>query len=277
MKFLAVLDEAAFNELPDATVLGKDGFIKDEKTNSYKLAMDGEEAGKLALPLQQQLDNKKTELTKIHGEKNELATKLKAYEDLGKPVDEIKTLLETGKQAGVKEIEDKYESQISSLKTSHEQALTAARTEIEAAKTEAGEIEKSLVSTIKKQTLAELKNEFGIANGGEDFFANRIEVVKDPDTGKYVERVIENGEVAYKAGSLKTAKQLAEEIRANKDYANLFTAGTAAGSGAPARQGGGVTAGQIAVSREASKANPSLYEQAKAKAAETGGSVVWTD
>lgn len=236
MKILAVLDQTAFDGLADATVLGKDAYVKDEKTNNFKLAMDGEEAGKLATPLQTQLENKKTELTKVHGEKNEIAGKLKTFEDLGKSADEIKTVLETGKAAGVEELEKKHTAEITSLKTSHEQALKAANDAITAAQAEKGDVEKHLIGEIKRTTIAELKNKYGMNALGDDYLANRIDVIYDDDAKKYVTRVMENGEIAYKAGVLKTADQLAEEAKANKDLGGMFTAGAGAGSGAPTRQ-----------------------------------------
>lgn len=235
MKILAVLDQVVFDNLPDETVLGKDSYQKDEKTNTFKLAMDGEEAGKLAVQLQTQLDNKKKELTKVHDEKNELADRLQVFEGLGKSADEIKTVLATG-QPGIEEIETKHAKEIKSLKASHEQALRSATEQLEGQQNETADVKRHLVTEMKRTLIAELKNEFEMNALGDDWLSNRIEIVYDDDAGKYLPRVIENGEAAYKAGQFKTPKQLVEEAQANKDYAGMFNAGTAAGSGAPTRQ-----------------------------------------
>lgn len=277
MNILAVLDEAAFNELPDATVLGKDGYIKDEKTSTFKLAMAGTEAEKLATGLQQKFDNKKVELDKVHGEKNGLAQELAKFSGLGKTPDELETILKEGVTADTEKLTKEYTTKLESVKAENQRLLDAAKAETEAAATAKLETEKHLISTIKRNEIAELRNEFGITKGGEDFFANRIDVVFDEDLKKYVPRVIENGEVAYKGSAYKTPKQLAEETKANKEFANIFEAGVGGGTGAPPRQGGGAPAGSIAVSRTAVKTNPDLYEQAKAKAAETGGQISWTE
>lgn len=276
MKFLAVLDEAAFNELPDATVLGKDGFIKDAKTNTFRLAMDGTEAEKLAIPLLNKFENKKTELDKVHNEKNDLVAKLAKFEASGKTPEEIEQILKEGVTADTEKLTKEFNTKLESVKAENERLVKAANDEATLAKTEKTETEKHLIQTIKRSEIAELTKEFGITKGAEDYFANRIDVVFDEDLKTYAPRVVENGEVAYKGTAYKTPKQLAEETRANKEYANLFEGGTAGGSGAPTRQGG-FTPGQIAVSREASKTNPSLYQQAKEQAAKSGAEVVWAD
>jgi hypothetical protein len=277
MPLLAILDEAAFNVLPDETALGKDSYIKDEKTNTYKLALDGEEAGKLALPLQESVKKLEANNKKLMDEKVETIKKLDPFTKLNKTPEEIAEILKTGKVEGVDELEKKHQAALDSLKTANQSAIDAATAEIEAAKQEAAEIEREHRNTLKRTIIAELKNDFQGAKVFDDYFANRIEIVKDEATGKYVPRVMENGEPAYKAGQFKTPRQLAEEARADKELSGMFNGGTAGGTGAPPRQGGGNQAGVIQVGREESKTNPQLYRNAKEEAEKTGAQIVFTE
>ncbi len=236
MPLLAIIDEAAFNTLADETVLGKDSFIKDEKTNTYRLAMDGAEAGKLAIPLQEKVTKLETNNAKLLDEKIKALEKATSFEKLGKTPDELETILKEGVTADTEKLTKEFNTKLESVKTENERLLNAAKQEAADAAAAKAETEKHLIATIKRSEISELTKEFGVTKGGEDFFANRIDVVFDEDIKKYVPRVIENGEVAYKGTAFKTPKQLAEETKANKDYANLFEAGTAAGSGADGRQ-----------------------------------------
>jgi len=262
MPLLAIIDEAAFNALADDTVLGKDSFIKDEKTNTFRLAMDGAEAGKLAIPLQQENKKLTDNNAKLLDEKIKTAAKVTAFEKLGKTPEEIETILKEGVTADTEKLQKEFDGKIEGLKTEHQRALDAVKAESDAAKAEKAETEKHLISTIKRTEIAEIVNEYGITKGGEDYFANRIDVVFDEDTKKYASRVIENGEVAFMGTAFKTPKQLAEETKANKDYANLFEAGVVAGSGAPARQNGrpGTTTMKRSEWEQRSKAGESFSE-----------------
>lgn len=277
MPLLAIIDEAAFNALAEETVLGKDSFKKDEKTGKYAFLMDGAEAGKLAVPLQNENAKLKDNNAKLLDEKIKTAAKYQPWEKLGKTPEEIETILKEGVTADTEKLTKEHNAKIEGLKAETQRLLDAAKLEAEEARNGKAEIEKHLIGEIKRVTIAELKNDFGIANGGEDYFANRIDVVFDEDLKKYVPRVIENGEVAYKGTAFKTPKQLAEETRENKEFANLFIAGNAAGGGADPRQSRAGIGGQFLVSREASKTNPDLYRQAKEQAEKAGGQVGWTD
>lgn len=245
MPLLAIIDEAAFNTLAETTVLGKDSFKKDEKTGTYALLMDGAEAGKLAIPLQNEIKKLTDNNAKLLDEKVKAIEKSAPFEKLGKTAEEIETILKDGVTADTEKLNKEFNQKLEGLKTENERMLAAAKAESDAAKAEKAETEKHLISTIKKAELSQLTKDFGVTKGGEDFFANRIDVVFDDTLKKYVTRVIENGEVAYKGTAFKTPAQLAEEIQTNKDYANLFEAGTAAGSGANPRQTTGVVAGTV--------------------------------
>lgn len=264
MPLLAILDEAAFNALPDDTVLGKDSFIKDEKTNTFRLALDGAEAGKLAVPLQNELKKLKDNNAKLLDEKVKVIERAEAFEKLGKTADEFETILKDGVTADTEKLTKEFNTKFESVKSENQRLLDAAKAEADAANAGKAETEKHLIATIKRTEIAELTNEFGITKGGEDYFANRIDVVFDEDTKKYAPRVIENGEVAYKGTAFKTPKQLAEATKANKDYANLFEAGVAAGGGADARQRSTGNAGSQMIKRSdwesRSKAGESFTE-----------------
>lgn len=277
MPLLAILDEAAFNALPDVTVLGKDSYLKDERTNTFGLALDGAEAGKLAVPLQNELKKLKDNNAKLLDEKVKVIERAEAFEKLGKTAEEFETILKEGVTADTEKLTGEFNKKFESLKAENLRLLEAAKIEAETAKTEKAETERHLRSTIKQAEITRLTAEFGVTKGGEDFFANRIDVVYDEGLKKYVPRVVENGEVAYKGTAFKTPTQLAEETKANKDYANIFAAGIGAGGGVDPRQRAGGVGGAFTVSRSASKENPSLYQRAKEEAAKTGGEVIWTE
>lgn len=278
MPLLAVLDEAAFNALPDETVIGKNSYLKNEKTNAYQLALDGAEASKLATPLQDEVAKLKANNQKLLDEKIKAGEKADPFIKLGKTPEELAEMIASGKTDGIEELEKKHSKEIESLKTSHEQAIASAKTELETAKTATTEVEKQLMGTMIRTRIEALKTDFGFNKLADDFFAARIKIVKDEATGSYVEQVFENGELAYKGGALKTPAQLAEETRANKEYAGMITGGTGQGTGAPG-QGGGMSyqGGVIQISAEASKSNPQLYQQAKAQAEKEGKQIAFTD
>lgn len=278
MPLLAIIDEAAFTALADETVLGKDSFIKDEKTNTFRLALDGAEAGKLAIPLQNENKKLAENNAKLLDEKIKTAAKVTAFEKLGKTPEEIDTILKEGVTADTEKLTKEFNQKIDGLKTENQRLLDAARIETEAAATAKAETEKQLISTIKQTRIAEAKNKHDLNGIADHVLASHIDVVFDADLGKYVERVIEKGEVAYKGTAFKTVDHLVEDLRANKEYAGMFNAGTGAGGGAPQRQGGGGgQGGTILVSRSASKTDPSLYEQAKVEAAKTGATVAFSE
>ncbi len=277
MPLLAILEQAAFDALADETVLGKDSYVKDEKTNTFRLAMDGVEAGKLALPLQQEVAKLKTNNEKLLDEKIKKAAEVEKFTKLGKTAEEIDEILKSGKTPAMEDLEKSHAAQIESLKTENQKALVAAQEEIQTAKTESDDTKKHLVSTMKRTMIAELKNEFDMNGLADDWFANRIEIVYDENSNKYEPRVMKDGDVAYKATQFMTPKQLAEEAKENKDLAGMFNAGLGAGSGADGRQRPLNLNGAITVSREASKTNPRLYQQAKEEAAKTGAEIVFTD
>lgn len=238
MPLLAIIDEAAYTALADNTVLGKDSFIKDEKTNTFRLALDGTEAGKLAIPLQNENRKLADNNAKLLDEKIKTAAKVTAYEKLGKTPEEIETILKEGVTADTEKLTKEFEAKVESLKTENQRALDAAKAEAEESANGKAETEKHLISTIKRTKIAELKNEFDLNAVADHVLAAHIDVVYDEDLKKYTERVVENGEVAYKGTAFKTPAQLVEDLRANKDYSGMFNAGVASGSGAPPRQGG---------------------------------------
>jgi hypothetical protein len=236
MPLLAIIEESAFNTLADETVLGKDSFIKDEKTNTYRLAMDGAEAGKLAIPLQQELKKLSDNNAKLLDEKIKKAAEVEKYTKLGKTPEEIEEILKSGRTPAVEELEKTHNAKLESVKQEHSRLLEAAKAEAEAEKAAKAETEKHLISTIKRTKIAELKNEHDLNGVADHVLGSFITVVYDEDLGKYAERVVENGEIAYKGTAFKTPEQLVEDLKANKEYAGMFNAGTAAGGGTPSRQ-----------------------------------------
>lgn len=222
MPLLAILDEAAFNALPDATSLGKDSYLKDEKTGAYVLAMDGSEASKLAKPLSDKIALLEANNKKLLDEKVKAIQKLEEFTQIGSD-----------------DFEKRYGAQIATLKAEHQRQLDASKAELEKAQANVDASHKHLISTMTRTRIAELKNTFGLNDLADDWLGNRIQVVYDEDNQRYVERVVENGEVAYKGQQYKTPQQLISEAQANKAFAGMFNAGSAGGSGAPGRQQSG--------------------------------------
>src|SRR5690606_21388030 len=179
----------------------------------------------------------------------------------------------------IKALEEKYAAQKASIETEYENKLKTMSEEVKNAQKLAEAANAQLRGQIKATTIAELRAKYGLTKLAEDVLDRRIDVVPEQEgSNRMVARVFENGEPSYKAGNFKTPEQLVEELREIADFSGMFVAGTAGGSGAPSHQRtGGAGGGIIRVSREASKTNPSLYQQAKAEAAKTGAKVEFID
>lgn len=251
MPLLAVLAPDAFDGLPDETVIGKDSYVKDEKENVFKLNLNGEEAGKLAKPLQEKLKLLETNNAKLLDEKIKTNAKVVAFEKLGKSAEEIDAILKAGKTETIEELEKKYAAKEESLKTASQAEIASAKEEMEKAKNEANEVRQQLKGEMKSTIVAKLKNKFDMNSLGDDFLSNRIDVVLDEETGKYTTRVMVNGEPAYKAGQLMTPEQLAEDARANRELTGMFNGGTAGGSGAQNNHSGVSRPGTVLASDQA--------------------------
>lgn len=244
---LAQIDEAAFNALPDETVLGKDSFVKNEKENKFFLNMSGDEAGKLAIPLQTEVAKLTKNNKDLLDEKVKKIQELEPFQKLGKTAEEIESILKEGKTPDVKKLEEEYTAKIKGIETERDRLLEAAKTETETERVKSKTYLDQLHVEMKNTTVAQLMSKHDMNALGNDWLANRIQVVPEEDgSDKFVVRVFENGQVAYKGATFKTADELVQEAKANKDLGGMFNGGTGGGSGADARQkSGGVNNGLI--------------------------------
>ena len=267
MALLAVLDEAAHGALDDSL---KTFYVQNSETKEFHLDIAPDEAAKLAHHQRQQLEAKKADLARVHGEKTALAQKLTAFDALGKSADDIKAALEGKMPKEAKELLEKFETDTAALKASYEEPLTKAKTRIERAERQAQEL-------LARTAIQQLRNEFDLNDTADYVLKDFIKVVpKDEESGEFIVKVFENGQPALVAGQEMKPEQLITSFKEQKKFPAMFNAGTGGGSGAPARQtGSGGKA--FSVSREASKNNPALYQNAKAEAEKVGGSVTWTD
>lgn len=248
MSLRAIIDSAAFDALPDETVIGKDSFKKNEKDNHYYLNLQGEEAAKLAIPLQQQITKLEANNQKLLNEKIQTAAKVTAFEKLGKTAEELEKFLTENKTDDAAVIEKKYQDQMESVRTAAKAEIQSVRDEADAAKTTNQALTDQIRNQMKRTVVAELKTKYDMNALGDDYLANRIAVVPEEEgSDNFVVRVMENGAVAYKAGKLKSPEELAEEARQNRDLAGMFNGGSAGGSGGQNNQTGTKRAGTILV------------------------------
>jgi hypothetical protein len=127
--------------------LGKDAYRKNEKTNKFNLALDGEEAGKLALPLQQAAGKQKNraDQRRSFSTKNDLAAIAASHGykiSAKRPTRSKRIARDRAKTAGVDELEKPaYKVEIAEFRKrrTKEQAIAAAKTEIESANTSKAE------------------------------------------------------------------------------------------------------------------------------------------
>lgn len=237
MPLLATLEEAAFDALPDVTVLGKDSFVKNEKENKYYLALSGDEAGKLAIPLQTEIAKLAANNKDLLDEKINMKKKLEPWEKIGKTSEEITAILKDGKTPDVKQVEETYEAKLRSIEEERDRQIAAAKAEIELAGTKSKTYLDQLQAEMKRTVVAELKTKYDMNDLADDYLANRIQVVPEAEgSDKFAVRVFENGQVSYKAANFKTPAELAEEAKANSGLAGMFNAGSGGGSGSDGKQ-----------------------------------------
>jgi hypothetical protein len=240
MSLRAIIDNAAYEALPDTSVIGKDSFKKNEKDNQFYLNLQGEEAAKLAMPLQEKVTKLEANNQKLLDEKIKTAAKVTAFEKLGKTPEELEQFLKDNKTEDAAALEAKYKTQMESVRTSAQAEIDSVKIEYERAQTTNRELTDQIREQMKRTIVAELKTEFDMNALGDDYLANRIAIVPEEEgSNKFVVRVIEDGKEAFKGGALKTPKELAEEARQNRDLAGMFNGGTGGGSGGHNNQGGG--------------------------------------
>jgi hypothetical protein len=228
MPIQAVLDEAGVTALDDSL---KPLYVKNEKDNLFWLDMSGEDAAKLAKPLQDEVLRLKTHGDTVLGEKKTIAEELKAFKALGKKPEEIQEFLKANANIDLNAINIAHQTELAKVQDSVKEI-------VEASTKERAEAVNQLHTYMKKSYLAELKNKYELSDAADDVLGNRLVLMPEAEgSTKMAFRVIENGELSYKAGSFKTPEQLIEELRENKGLQGIFYAGSATGT-PPARQSG---------------------------------------
>src|SRR5688572_7083587 len=122
MKLVAVLDSTAFESLPEK-IDPRELFKKNEKEDNYVLDIDGVEAGKLAIPLQADIEKLKKHNETVLGEKDALQVKIKAYEELGKTPEELTAIINDKTPQDVAAITEAHKLEMKSLTESSQQAV----------------------------------------------------------------------------------------------------------------------------------------------------------
>lgn len=266
MPLLAVLDESAHGALDESL---KTLYVQNSETKQFYLDIAPDEAGKLAFNLQRELDNKKNALTKVHEEKKALAEKVGSYEALGKSPEEIKTLFESNRPEEVTKLIEKYEAEKEQLKKSFDEPLQAANEKVK-------KLQSQVEESMRSSAITKLRQDHNLNEMADFVLRDHIKVVENED-GSFAVQVIENGQPAMKAGQPMKPEDLIATWREAKKFEPMFNAGTGGGTGSSERSIFGGNGKNFTVSREASKQNPSLYENAKAEAEKVGGTVVFTD
>lgn len=239
MSLRANIDKAAFDALADTTVIGKDSFRLNEKDNQYYLDLAGEEAAKLAIPLQEKVAKLETNNAKLLDEKIKATEKATKFEKLGKTPEELEKFLKENRTEDAEALEKKYQDQTASIQRAADAEVKSVRDELAGTVKKTETLTEQIRNEMKRTKVAELKNKFDMNALGDDWLANRIAVVPEEEgSDRFVVRVVENGDLAYKAGKLKTPEELAEEARQNRDLAGMFNAGSGGGSGGTNNQSG---------------------------------------
>lgn len=231
MPLLAVLDETAHGVLDDSL---KTLYVQNTETKEFHLDIAPDEAAKLAHHQRTQLEAKKADLSRVHGEKSAIATKLKPFEDLGMSIDEIKTALEGKQPKEVRELLEKFEADKEALRNSFEEPLTKA---LAAKKTLEAQVQRSLAASKISELIAtfELDPETAPAN-----LERYIRVVpKQEGSEEYTVKVFDEvGQPALVAGQEMTPDQLINSWKEGKKFQKMFLANNAGGGGSTNRMGG---------------------------------------
>jgi hypothetical protein len=270
MPLQAIVEAAEFDALPDVSVIGKDLFVKNEKENKFFLNLPDSEAAKLAVGLQQSVAKLTANNKELLTQKGEANAKVEAWSAIGKTPEEVTEQLKSRRPEDLQKLVEAHKLELDAIKKSGSEETLKERTAREA-------LESEYAATKLDSTLEKLVNKFDMRPSARFALKEAIKVERD-DAGKFVTRVYgDDGQPAYLAQAPMTPEQLVGQWQEKKQYPELFNAGTGGGAGSSSRQFAGQNGTQFKVSREASKSNPSLYQQAKEQAAKVGGEVVFID
>lgn len=235
MPLQAHIEAAAFDALPDVTVLGKDSFVKNEKEGKFFLNLPADEAGKLAFNLQEsnrKLQENNADLLRQKGEAN---AKAKPWESFGKTPDEIRELLESKRPEDITALVAKHNADLDAMKTSFAEAEKQKAAAIEA-------LQRQLAETNTKATISRLRADYDLDDTAEHVLSSYIRSEpKEEGSLEFVTRVYDNGSPALLAGEPMTPDQLIKSFREAKKYNGMFQVGSGEGTGSTSRQGTAAT------------------------------------
>jgi hypothetical protein len=266
-KLSAVLNDAEYAKADDSL---KTFYVQNTDTKDWWLSVD--DPGKLDVAGQTAFTNLKAKLDGAYKERDAAKNALKPFEGLGKSADELKAALEANQPENVTKMVADYEAKMEALKKSFEDPLNTAT---EKAKKYETQVQKALTDSEIAKIVANHNLDPETAPAILRDYVRAVP--KEEGSDEYVTRIFENGQPAQIAGQPMSADQLLGGWREGKKFQRMFIAGDGGGSGQGGRQisiGGGSV---IQVSREASKTNPALYQNAKAQAEKTGATVQFTD
>lgn len=225
MPLQAHIDTAAFDALPDVTVLGKDSFVKNEKENKFFLNLPADEAGKLAFNLQESVRKLTENNADLLRQKGDANTKAKAYESLGKTADELKEILDSKRPEDLQKLIESHRLEIDNLKRSFQEGKDKDAASIEA-------LTRQLSETNTKATISRLRAEYDL-NDTADFVLREFIKSEPKEEGsfEFVTRVYENGNPALLAGESMSPDQLIKSFQEAKKFPAMFNVGNGNGPG----------------------------------------------
>lgn len=248
MGLQSIIEQAAFDELPETSVIGKDLFVKNEKENKFFLNLSEDEAGKIAFGKQREIDLLNKNNQELLSEKKTKATELQEWKNLGKTRQEIADLIKAGKGPDADQLksqfEQQYASQITDL-TNQINSLTETNKSLDEKVKEGQQLK---LKTLHQQEIETARNTHGLNALGEDYVRMRTVMVPESEgSEKLVPRVVDplTGDFAWKAGALKTIDQLIEEAKLDANLSGMFMGGKAGGSNADPNQRPPVGSGSV--------------------------------
>src|SRR6185369_632480 len=153
MPLQAVISEAEFDALPDSTTLGKDSFVKNEKTNEIFLNLPDGEAGKLAFNLQQSIEKLTKNNKELLQQKGEANAKSQAWEAIGKTPEEVAEQLKSRRPEDLQKLIESHKTELEAIKKSGVEETAKERAAREA-------LEGEYASTKLDSTIEKLLNRY---------------------------------------------------------------------------------------------------------------------
>lgn len=230
----AILDETAFNTLPESTVLGKDSYNQNSETGQWYLNLPDTEAEKLAFNLQKVLATEKAEKEKLVENNSELLKQkktkdeqLKVFQGIGKSAEEIKAALEANRPEDVARLLTEKENEKIAAVKSFEDVLEKEKSAREA-------YQKQLFQSAVDTRIAKVRAKYDLNDTAELVLRQYYQVVEGKDNSIET-KIFLNGIPAQVANQDMTDEQLLLGFKEKKQYLSMFNAGTNEGGGGTPR------------------------------------------